>query len=199
MSIELNTDTDSTITVNFNTKDESGESRNTRLFYTLAEYESRDAFLGSVKEDVEQAIADCGGDGDSDTSYTFDEIPENLTLMSLADHERVEAQIWEILELSEEDIDMLAAWVSMKKPETAAFCEIDVKETLDMAKESFGGIHSTRPDWAYEQLEQMGVMDNLPPIIENNLDIDSIGSELMRRGNVKMVETNAGCFYFNGV
>ena len=197
MSIQLNTDTDSTVVLNLNTKDETGKDRTARMFYQLAEYESKEAFLGSVKEDVELAVAEFGGDGES--SYTFSDIPENLTLMNLADHERIEAQIWEILELSEEDIDMLAAWVSMKKPETAAFCEIDVKETLDMAKESFGGIHSTRPDWAYEQLEQMGVMDNLPPIIENNLDIDSIGSELMRRGNVKMVETNAGCFYFNGV
>ena len=77
--------------------------------------------------------------------------------------------------------------------------KINVINTLEMASESFSGNYVSREEWAYNELEDRGIMEKLPPIIENNLDIESIAAEMMQADDVKVVETEAGSFYFKGV
>lgn len=193
MSRTMNDTTDSTITVKFNAASASDEKA-LDFVYALAEYPSKAEFLVEMLDDLQAGIG-----SDEPINFSFHEIPDNFAKMGLITLNNINEAVWEVLELTDEQIDMLAAWVSIKDFDLGSDEKINVINTLEMASESFSGNYVSREEWAYNELEDRGIMEKLPPIIENNLDIESIAAEMMQADDVKVVETEAGSFYFKGV
>ena len=193
MSRVLNTNVDSTVTVKF--KDNSvTDGEHLDFSYALADYPSKAEFMVEMLDDLQAAIA-----SDEAINFSFHEIPDNFAKMGLITLNNINEAVWEVLELTDEQIVMLAAWVSIKSFDMGSNEKINVINTLEMAAESFSGNYVSREEWAYNELEDRGIMEKLPKIIENNLMIESIAAEMMQADNVKVVETEAGNFYFKGV
>ena len=185
-NIKLNQDTDSGFYVTF-----QANGKPSHFLTFLADYNSKDDFMESVRADITEE----GGDPNV---FKFVDLPENLVLMKLITENDVNPVVWNILKIEEdEDINILAAYISLTNIEINN--ADDIIATLDKAKEAYTGNYNRRPDWAYNYLEQMGAMEGLNPIIANNLDIDSIAAELMMSNNIKVAETETGHFYFSGV
>lgn len=193
MSQELNNDIDSTITVKSKPSSAS-DDKPLDIVYALADYPSKAEFMLEMLDDLQEAIA-----SDEAINFSFHEIPDNFAKMGLITLNSINEAVWEVLELTDEQIEMLAAWVSIKGFDIGSNEKINVINTLEMAAESFSGNYVSREEWAYNELEDRGVMEKLPKIIENNLMIENIAAEMMQADNVKVVETEAGNFYFKSV
>ena len=73
-----------------------------------------------------------------------------------------------------EDAAMTAAFSTLYPDEV-----VNVSELFEIAQERTLGNHSDINDFGYAFLDAKGFMDNLPKIIEENIDIDTISKGLM--------------------
>lgn len=187
MSIKLNTNVESEIFVT--TAEAIAANAQAGGYYTLAEFENKAAFL-------EEINADFAEEG-KPTTFIFSELPPVFEPLDLISDGDIDAQMWSLLAIEDEDdIDVVVAFAAAFGMAEASEDMNAVEATLELAKSRFYGKYDGDVEYAYADLENSGFMENLPPIIENNLDIDSIAAELKQTNNIKVSETPNGNFYF---
>lgn len=187
MTIKLNTTVDSEVFVT--TAQAVVANAHAGDYYTLAEFEDKAAFLEKIN-------ADFAEEGKPST-FIFSELPPVFEPLDLLSDGDIDAQLWELLAVEDEDdIDVVVAFAAAFGMAEASEDMNAVEVTLELAKSRLYGKYDSDVEYAYADLESSGFMENLPPIIENNLDIDSIAAELKQANNVKVSEIPNGNFYF---
>ena len=191
MSKPLNTAVDSTLFVTTTAIMDGSDTTHVGEHYTLSDFESKSAFFKEIKEDF--AIR-----GSMVTpTFVFLDVPITFKPLNLVSDNDLDAQIWQFLEIEdEEQLDMTVAFAAIFGMECGSKEKSAVEATRELAESRYFGKHDNDVDYAYSELEAKGFMENLPPIIENNLDIDNIASQLIMNDNVKISETPNGRFYF---
>lgn len=82
--------------------------------------------------------------------------------------------VFDIIQLDSHDFDMLKAYVKA----TGERLE-DVERQLEEAQERFAGEFENDEDFAYQTLESLGNLDNLPPFISCHIDWSGVARDLM--------------------
>lgn len=118
----------------------------------LEDYADKDSFL--------EACRDLHKDeSDPELMYQdFEGFPRALYSES-----SVSEKIWEWLELSEDDRELLAVYQD----------NIASDGDIDQARESFMGKYSSPEDWAAEYLEETGALQEVPDSLRNYIDYEA--------------------------
>ena len=154
----------------FNVLVSSLENPNNETELNLMDYQNKNQFIAAVKK----AILDATGETKPEIRFEFEdaEIFEGTNLLS---EKHVDEVVFEYLSLEIEDvIGMTLAFATLYPEEKG-----NVSELRELAEERNFGCHDDINDFAYEFLDKKGFMNNLPVIIENNIDIDAIAEGLM--------------------
>lgn len=191
MSKPLNTAVDSGLFVSTTAIMDGSDTTKTGEYYTLSDFENKSAFLKEIQEDY--AVR-----GSMVTpTFVFSDVPTTFKPLNLIGDNDLDAQVWQFLEIEDEDqLDMTVAFAAIFGMENGSKEKSAVEATRELAESRYFGKHDNDVDYAYSELENRGFMENLPPIIENNLDIDTIASQLIMNDNVKISEIPNGRFYF---
>ena len=187
----LNSSVDSGVFVTTTAIIDGSDTTQTGEYYTLSDFENKTDFMKEIKEDfaVRGSLAA--------PTFVFQDHPTTFTPLNLVGEHDLDAQIWDFLELNDDDeLNMTVAFASAYGMQHGDSHRNAVSATLEAARERSYGQHSNDVDFAYSELESQGIMQKLPPIIENNLAIDDIAISLMRSNNIAVTKTPNGNFYF---
>lgn len=122
----------------------------------LADYADRDAFLEacaklhSDEEDPELMFQDY--EGFPASFYSESNVP---------------AELWDWLDMDEEDRDLLAAYHDA----------IDTDGTIETARDAFHGIHEDAADFVQELYEETGEMDKIPQALRCHIDWEGVARD----------------------
>lgn len=136
----------------------------------LNEYQDKNKFMAAAKSFVEKST----GETNPELRFEFDE-NSIFAGTNLITENSIDEKVWEYLALEDEDaIEMTASFATLYPDEAGSVSELFV-----IASERSVGKHDKITDFGYAFLEANGFMENLPTIIENNIDIDAISKGLM--------------------
>lgn len=147
----------------------SAENPDDQTELNLLDYQNKNQFMAAAKK----AIHDATGEDKPEMRFEYDDatVFDNTNLVS---ENNIDESVWEYFVLTDEDMAMTAAFATLYPDETG-----NVSELVDIAEERTLGNHGDINDFGYAFLDAKGFMDNLPRIIEDNIDIDAISEGLM--------------------
>jgi len=141
----------------------------------LEDYSDKEAFL--------EACAKLHSD-EEDPEFMFQDFegfPE-----SMYDESSVSDEIWEWLDLDEDDQNMLEAYQK----------SVDTKGTIEQAREEYRGKYDSPADYAERFHEEVGDLASVPDSLRYHIDWESVAHEMQIAG-VSFVKMN-GEFYVFG-
>lgn len=153
-------------------------------WFELQNYSNKTEFFGAAKEYV--AIELPPSDGKillHDAEASFDSL-FNLNIDKLIKDNDVSDALWQLLAMTEEDLDILNAFLSV-----ADMINNSYKETLDRAKLIFLGCFLS--DASYAEHRYKDELEAMPEQLRASIDLDKLGAELSK----EVLSSNG--FYFN--
>lgn len=118
----------------------------------LDDYADRDAFLAACRELHKD-------EADPELMYQdFEGFPRALYCESSASE-----KIWEWLELSEEDRELLAVYQE----------HVNADADIDEARDAFSGTYDSPEDWAQQFLEDCGTLQSIPENLRYYFDYEA--------------------------
>jgi hypothetical protein len=147
----------------------SVENADDQTEFDLVDFQNKNQFMKAAIE----AVCASTGETKPELRFEYDDasIFEGTSLVS---EKNIDEKVWEYLNLTG-DVALMTASFSMLYPDEAG----NISELREIAEERAVGEYDKITDFGYAYLDANGFMDNLPPIIENNLDIDAISEGLM--------------------
>lgn len=140
----------------------------TQMF--VNDYQDKKEFMAAAKSYVKGST----GEDKPKIRFEFDD-DSVFSGTDLITENNIDERVWEYLTLDDEKtIEMVLAFTALY-PEQKG----NVSELREIAEQQVVGRFSEITDFGYAFLESKGFMDNLPKIIENNIDIDAISEGLM--------------------
>lgn len=140
----------------------------TQMF--LGDYQNKNQFIAAAKS----FIFDATSETDPEIRYEFDE-DTVFDGTGLITENSIDEKAWEYLSLEIEEVIERTLAFAMAFPNEGA----NVSEIRELAEERSFGKHSEITDFGYAFLDKKGFMENLPKIIEENIDINTISLGLM--------------------
>lgn len=137
--------------------------------FDLLDYQNKNQFIAAATKAVHASTNETKPElrFDCDDSSIFDGT-------DLVSENNIDEKVWEYLNLTGDVIVMTASFATLYPDEAG-----NVSELRELAEERAVGEYNDINDFGYAYLDANGFMEGLPPIIENNLDIDSISTGLM--------------------
>lgn len=140
----------------------------------LGDYQNKNQFMAAATALVEGST----GETKPELRFEFDE-DSVFKGSNLITENSIDEKVWEYFSLYNEDtdeetIEMVVAF-AMLYPEQKG----NVSELRELADKQAVGHYTDINDFGYAFLDAKGFMDNLPKIIEENIDIDTISKGLM--------------------
>ncbi|MGY2987685.1 antirestriction protein ArdA [Bradyrhizobium sp. USDA 4508] len=132
----------------------------------LENYSDRDSFL--------EACAELHKD-ESDPELMFQDY-EGFP-KAFYSESSVPAELWDWLELDEQDRELLAAYQD----------GVDETATIDQARDAFMGKADSESDWAAEWLEETGGLEGVPEHLKNYIDYEAYARDARLGGDVSFV------------
>ena len=136
----------------------------------LMDYENKKQFMAAALG----AVTECTGETKPEFRFEYDDatVFENTDLVS---ENNISEKVWEYFTFdNDDDIAMIAAFATLYPEESGSMSGL-----YELATERSVGEYTNINDFGYGYLEANSFMDNLPKIIEENIDIDTISSGLM--------------------
>lgn len=161
--------------------------------FVLNEYEDKDQFTAAVNDYVTNTLGDTSENPiikylDPIYRYVSKKSPDQTLNLRIVSDSDVEESVWQLFDLSEEDLGIFIAWYSLYE-----MTKEDVDLTLYQANQYYIGWFSSQEDFAKHSAESAGVLDNIPEYLAEHIDFDMVGEDIMNKGSIR----EANNHYFN--
>ncbi len=136
-------------------------------WFNLTDYSSKEEFL-------EDATTYVNGLGDFSPEFCFSDYEASFEVKEFVNESWVSEELWDLLELSSYELNMVTAYIS--------YCGLQgkaVSELMEEAQEHFVGEYASSEDFAYETVQELGCLDNIPDFIACHIDYEGIARDLM--------------------
>jgi len=101
----------------------------------------------------------------------------------------VPAELWDWLELDEEDRELLAVYRD----------HVTDDATIDQARDAFYGKYDTEADWAASYWEDSGLLDSIPEALRYYIDYESYARDARCGGDMSFVRHDGDVWAFHNV
>lgn len=139
----------------------------TGKWFDLNDYSDKDEFIEAATEYAQDVL------GDHDPELCFADYESGFADLNLISECYVDSQVWELLEMSDSDLDMLVAYTSNVGMNGS------VDEMLEEAQENYQGQYDNDEDFAAELLEDCGYLNDLPSLVECHIDWQGVARDVM--------------------
>ena len=150
----------------------SVKNPNDQFSFNAVDYQNKEQFLTAAID----AVIKSTGEAKPELRFEYEDgdVFENTGLLTDVD---MNENIWEYFTLEYDDMIVMTASFSALYPEETD--SLSLSELYTLAEERSLGEHDNQASFGYAYLEANGHMDNLPQIIEENIDIETISKGLM--------------------
>ena len=138
-------------------------------WFDLTDYSDKEEFYQEATEYVEEVL------GDTDPELCFSDYETGFTNNGLITEGGISAEVWEILELTEDDLELVQAYRSAIGTDVSGN---SIHEQLDEARNKYVGQWEDKSVFGYERMEQQIDLDSLPNEILGSIDWHKVGEEL---------------------
>jgi len=150
-------------------------------WFDLTDYSNKDEFIEAVTEFLKPH------DPDPEIMFCdWQRLPDGMVSECFVDE-----SVWEWLELSEEDQELLKVYQDQ-------VCGQGYSTTVEDAREAFVGKYDSKSDWAYERIEESGMLSEVPSELRGYIDYESYANDA-ESGDMTFVHHNNQYWAFRAI
>ena len=138
-------------------------------WFDLTDFSDKDEFIEAATDYVIEHL------GDEDPELCFSDYESSFSNNELISEGGISAKVWEILELTNDDLEILHAYIGALGSSNS--CD-SISELLEQAQNTHIGHWSDQSDFGYDQMAQRMDLDSLPCEIAGSIDWEKVGEEL---------------------
>lgn len=105
----------------------------------------------------------------------------NFETMGMANQYDIGAEVWDLLAINDEaEICLLNAYIAEFNMVDSDVKPSDINATYRAAKAQHQGVYAKQSDFVLDYLTRNGHLDNVSPLVKDNLDLAAIGLVVMK-------------------
>lgn len=144
-------------------------------WFDLTDYETHGDFMRAVTEYAKATFKA------ESTEIRYINNSFNFEKIGMADQYHVYAGLWDLLKINDEaEICLLHAYLAAFDMVDGDSIETGVMATYEAAKAHHIGVYTKQAEFVREWLTKNGHLENVTPLVANNLDLDAIGDVVMK-------------------
>ena len=153
----------------------SAAKSNEGKWFELNDYDNRADFMTAATDYIAaQFKAE-----PSDIRFTNNSL--NFETMGMVNQHDIQAEVWGLLAINDEaEICLLNAYIAEFGMVNNDTKQNDIQGAYQAAKAKHQGVYHKQSDFVLDYLNSNGLLDNVSPLIKDNLDLAAIGLVVMK-------------------